>query len=785
VAKKVVLDSLSTLTNAFDIRASLYLKAKEKTKQINELLASDYDKPGLVAPHPLFLLKDMFQLKDGEYQVDKNRWSATLPDGRTIKGRDHLWEDRVARANGLGLAELGSHLLGYPPDQANLALPELPIWKHKEALPALLNLRDYVRAPLPTPPAPDRQSWLWAMPKLVRETYVNSRILDFLHQKGHIYADGQARVIFPCHKRKGYLAWDPRADQTIALGPGIGTNLETPDESKPCSHALAGLSLAGPVPATLQPECASSFLAMLPTPDIPPGEPQEPVSKGLADLDRDTFNEKMGSWLDTIDYQRLGIKRRTFIDSQYEPLNERNDILGPSKEEVKEAFRNLFFPRGYTVSLGHGKHFYSKDFFEDNGAKFFKGHFILYGRSQNVLFTENPLDALSIKALIQDQTVVSSQVSVIDKDFAEILENKYLISFGKSMLARQLADSFQSLSGSESSNNAQRPFFKTVELLKNVSWREALRASLKKNQNRLYPMGNLTNQEIADLILVEMTGLDTKAILDTSALEPFIPRRRRFGSGNNAGRKRALKLAAMALEKRGNAFPVGVSWQIPMTHDEIRAYLEMKISEQIEERLAEEKRQATKNCSSLALETSASPDPDNSSSPKLEAPDRPNPESPLAPEPKAPQSQVAESPLGPGPAITGTKTEESSIRLMAENKVNPWLNYYSMPEAEKLARESLALIFQSRIEKKLRQEPLNLASLETGIPAEPNPGKPSKLEAEPFLANCYEKSLREKIKAGFKPNVTGNNRKRPNKTAKPESAGGIIPNDDIPFRPKK
>ena len=76
-----------------------------------------------------------------------------------------------------------------------------------------------------------------------------------------------------------------------------------------------------------------------------------------------------------------------------------------------------------------------------SGSKFFKGHYLLEGPGQWVFFTRLPMDALVIKALFPEETVLASQMPYFDSYARGLLEGKRLIICGNTSLAKWLANS--------------------------------------------------------------------------------------------------------------------------------------------------------------------------------------------------------------------------------------------------------------------------------------------------------------------------------------------------------
>ncbi|MDR2367313.1 MAG: plasmid recombination protein [Deltaproteobacteria bacterium] len=380
---------LDGLTERFQREAQNFLEAERYHDTLTDMINGDSEAPGHAATHPLFFLVNLFGLGPGAIKLDEPRWRARLPDGRTIQGNEHLWEDRAARVKGLGLNELAGHLMGLPPDRADLAMGCLPPGPYGGSLRKVFSLRDYAAAPLPPAPRPDHDRWEPILPGLAKETGLSRGALELFRRNGAFYPDASGRLIFPCLRGEGYLAWDPKAQAA-------------------------------------------------------------PRRRG-----REKEDDLLHLW-----------------------------------------------------------------YFGEGGERFYRGTHAMEGPGRIVFHTASPLDALVIKAFFPGETVVANRDEALDGDLARLLRGKYLFACDDTALARRLIQGLKVGDRSPHADAAERSFVALVSLREKTTWREALRKACHGLREDLLTPGKIPDGDLADALLVEMTGQDTRQHLDTAGLVP-------------------------------------------------------------------------------------------------------------------------------------------------------------------------------------------------------------------------------------------------------------------------
>ncbi|MDR2302768.1 MAG: hypothetical protein LBF38_12100, partial [Deltaproteobacteria bacterium] len=445
-------------------------------KKITETLDSDHGNPEFTATHPIYYPINLYNLKPMNYKIDRKTWAVKLPDERVIKGDGQIWEDLARKNHGVGLTELAADIMGIPPDQAYRVMGFMPKGSYGGSLSKVYSLRDYHDAPYPNLPQPNPANWIVLRPWLVKETSINSKILDNFVEKGQIYPDITGRIIFPCANNRGYLAWDPSEKKShkndlvqdrnpLALEGAIKDQAETKDLINP--PALEG---------ALKDQAETKDL--------------------ILDIDRASIEHDL-------------LERPIFSAVEDNP-----------SETPNEA--GFVWPKG-KARLECSP--WLREYFENNGAMFFKGHFVMEGPGQKVFFTDKPLDALVLKALFKIETVVASNTQYIDEDLGKILSHKYLYACGYTHLGKRLERSLGLLDETFTDLPVDKPFFKVISLKQHLSWSDALRqSSLVYNLKPLPDQGDLS-QAYVDHILVDSIGEDSQTFLDTNNLSPYDPQK--------------------------------------------------------------------------------------------------------------------------------------------------------------------------------------------------------------------------------------------------------------------
>jgi hypothetical protein len=270
----------------------------------------------------------------------------------------------------------------------------------------LMVLRDYLRSRFPQPPKPDHKLWYSILPKLTDRTFISGWFINLLKKKDLFYADSLGRVIFPCYKKQGYLAWDPQLDRDYYL-----------------------------------------YRPLVQT---------EPIA------------------------QNLGSKNFSFSNYEWS-----------------------VFP----------------EFFPDNGSKFFCGHFVLPGPSQIVILTDHPLEALTLKALFYQETIVASRNTTFDRYLKEILADKYLfLTPGSSpssslKVFRQRCEALYYKMPNKS--------FKLLPLPNNITLSEFLKERLNQSNHLLDKGQKIDNKTFIDHLLIDLTSCSKIDLLNTEGLTLF------------------------------------------------------------------------------------------------------------------------------------------------------------------------------------------------------------------------------------------------------------------------
>jgi hypothetical protein len=655
---EIVISSMGVETERFREKIGKHQLLNQANDGLDDMLMSDEDSPVHMATHPLFLLENMFELADKDFESDGQNWSARLPKGQYIRGQDQWWEDKAAGADGLGIYELAAHLMGYAPDKAHLTWNSLPPGFYGGDLAAGIFLREYAEAPLPRPPKPNRSLWPTAKIPLTQGTGLNAPILELFYRRGYFYPDVHGRVVFPCLGWRGYLAWDPQAQEASGSWTrasdgednSFWATVPSPREPPPAeaeppaaSESEAGRkNILGPkvdrktvalakanglvigprfikMPAlTPKPKLATTPApnpASSPTPSPAPSPASNPTpnpasssapSPAPSPAPRPASNPMPNPASSSAPSPAPSPAPRPALSpaprpalspmAPSAPKEVTNDEIRAVPTEVPETESEDWVPMPLS------------------GSKFFKGHYLLEGPGQWIFFTRLPMDALVIKALFPEETVLASQMPYFDSYARGLLEGKRLIICGNTSLAKWLANSgnpfgpdpelgfmegpwsFPFLDGPETADagevgpgpsrektyggeigrgpsrsqnrpqgssqgqtKARPPFYKILHLKGQVSWTEALLAAAERLRARSRDWGSPVAASSAAASLAAV-GLNDRLLLEMTGQDSqrilsrdgLINFRRQNYPGTNsrAFSKRALKPPAWFRFKR-------------------------------------------------------------------------------------------------------------------------------------------------------------------------------------------------------------------------------------------